>query len=50
MQFEERNQYDQASCIDRTIYEWNIDCVTEYNILTKLQEMIMFNTTYQHNL
>ncbi|RVW73466.1 hypothetical protein CK203_057923 [Vitis vinifera] len=41
MQFEERNQYTQASYTSGTIYEWNIDGMTEYNILTKLQEMTM---------
>ncbi|RVW83333.1 hypothetical protein CK203_038862 [Vitis vinifera] len=39
--FEERNQYTQASYTSGTIYEWNIDGMTEYNILTKLQEMTM---------
>ncbi|KAL6316353.1 hypothetical protein AAG906_017990 [Vitis piasezkii] len=43
MQFEERNQYTQASYTSGTIYEWNIDGMTEYNILTKLQEMTMVN-------
>ena len=33
MQFEERNQYTQASYTSGTIYEWNIDGMTEYNIL-----------------
>ena len=36
MQFEERNQYTQASYTSGTIYERNIDGITEYNILTKL--------------
>ena len=36
MQFEERNQYTQACYTSGTIYEWNIDGMTEYNILTKL--------------
>ena len=36
MQYEERNQYTQASYTSGTIYEWNIDGMTEYNILTKL--------------
>ena len=50
MQFEERNQYTQASYTSGTIYEWNIDGMTEYNILTKLQEMTMVSTTYKlHN-
>ena len=49
MQFEERNQYTQASYTNGTIYEWNIDGMTEYNILTKLQEMTMVSTTYKLN-
>ena len=49
MQFEERNQYTQASYTSGTIYEWNIDDMTEYNILTKLQEMTMVSTTYKLN-
>ncbi|RVW24955.1 Enzymatic polyprotein [Vitis vinifera] len=49
MQFEERNQYTQASYTSGTIYEWNIDGMTEYNILTKLQEMTMVSTTYKLN-
>ena len=49
MQFEERNQYTQASYTSGNIYEWNIDGMTEYNILTKLQEMTMVSTTYKLN-
>ncbi|WKA07794.1 hypothetical protein VitviT2T_025572 [Vitis vinifera] len=49
MQFEERNQYTQASYTSGTIYEWNIDGMTEYNILTKLQEMTMVSTAYKLN-
>ncbi|KAL6339361.1 hypothetical protein AAG906_028093 [Vitis piasezkii] len=49
MQFEERNQYTQASYTSGTIYEWNIDSMTEYNILTKLQEMTMVSTAYKLN-
>ena len=30
MQFEERNQYTQVSYTSGTIYEWNIDGMTEY--------------------
>ena len=49
MQFEERNQYTQTSYTSGTIYEWNIDSMTEYNILTKLQEMTMVSTAYKLN-
>ena len=49
MQFEERNLYTQASYTSGTIYEWNIDGMTEYNILTKLQEMTMVSTAYKLN-
>ena len=47
MQFEEINQYTQASYTSGTIYEWNIDGMIEYNILTKLHEMTMVSTTYK---
>ena len=49
IQLEERNQYTQASYTSGTIYEWNIDGMTEYNILTKLQEMTMVSTAYKLN-
>ena len=49
MQFEERNQYTQASYTSGNIYEWNIDGMIEYNILTKLQEMTMVSATYKLN-
>ena len=49
MQFEERSQYTQDSYTSGIIYEWNIDGMTEYNILTKLQEMTMVSTTYKLN-
>ena len=49
MQYEERNQYTQASYTSGTIYEWNIDGMTEYNILTKLQEMTMVCIAYKLN-
>ena len=49
MQFEKRNHYTQASYTSGTIYGWNMDGMTEYNILTKLQEMTMVSTTYKLN-
>ena len=49
MQYEERNQYTQASYSNGTIYEWNRDDMIEYNILTKLQEMTMVSITYKLN-
>ena len=49
MQFEERNHYTQNSYTNGIIYEWNIDGMTEYNILTKLQEMTMVSTAYKLN-
>nr|CAN84177.1 hypothetical protein VITISV_023698 [Vitis vinifera] len=50
MQYEERNQYTQASYTSGTIYEWNIDGMTEYNILTKLQEMTMLKGWWDNYL
>ena len=49
MQYGERNQYTQASYTSGTIYEQNINGMTEYNILTKLQEITVVNTTYTLN-
>ena len=49
MQYEEKTQYTQASYTSGTIYEWNIDDVIEYNILTKLQEMTMVSIAYKLN-
>ena len=49
MQFEEINQYTQASYTSGTIYEWNIDGMTEHNILTKLQEITMVSIAYKLN-
>ena len=49
MQYEERNQYTQASYTSGTIYVWNIDGMTDYNILTKLQEITMVSTIYKLN-
>ena len=49
MQHEEMNQYTQASYASGTIYEWNIDGMTKSNLLTKLQEMTIVNTTYKLN-
>ncbi|RVW34101.1 hypothetical protein CK203_084361 [Vitis vinifera] len=40
---------ENIQIIPCTIYEWNIDGMTEYNILTKLQEMTMVSTTYKLN-
>ena len=49
MQYEESNRYTQAFYTNKTIYEWNNDGMTKYNILTKFQEMTMVNTTYKLN-
>ena len=49
MQYKESNRYAQASYNNETIYEWNNDGMTKYNILTKFQEMTMVNTTYKLN-
>ena len=49
IQYEERNQYTQASYTSGAIYEWNIDSMTKYNILTKLQEIPMVSTIYKLN-
>ena len=49
MQYEERNQYTQASYTGGTIYEWNIDGMIEQNILTKIQEITMVSTIYKLN-
>lgn len=47
MQIEERGRYHQASYHGGTIYEWNIDGMTQYQILNTLQEMTMVSSAYQ---
>ncbi|GJW92742.1 hypothetical protein Tco_0172414, partial [Tanacetum coccineum] len=47
MQYEERQGLTQARYDGTTIYEWNIDGQTEYQILNLLQEMTMASNAYK---
>nr|KYP58545.1 polyprotein [Cajanus cajan] len=44
---EEKNDQSFRSFSATNIYEWNIDGLTEYNILNTLQHMTMVSTAYQ---
>ena len=47
LQYEERNQITQAKYDEDDIYEWNIDGVSEHQILNILQEMIIASKAYK---
>ncbi|XP_043725526.1 uncharacterized protein LOC122672090 [Telopea speciosissima] len=47
LQMEKRGIYSQASYQSGVIFEWNIDGMSEYNIINKLQEMTMVANAYR---
>ena len=47
MGIEEKPFIYQNRYSSNTIYEWNIDGLTKYNILNILQEMTMISTAYK---
>ena len=47
--YEEDFLHSQKSYHSRTIYEWNIDGLTEYQIFEVLQHMLMFATVCKQN-
>ena len=47
LQYEERSQIVQSKYNGDDIYEWNIDGVSDHQVLNILQEMIMASTTYK---
>lgn len=47
MFLEERNNLRQNQYSVNAIYEWNIDGLTEYQIMNLVQEIIMVNTAYR---
>ena len=47
LQYEERSQIVQSKYDGDDIYEWNIDGVSDHQVLNILQEMIMASTTYK---
>ena len=47
LQYEKRNQITQSKHDGDDIYEWNIDGVSEHQILNIFQEKIMASTTYK---
>ena len=49
IQFEERNSQSQFSVSSDKLYEWNIDGLSEQEILNKLQHMSMVANSYITN-
>ena len=49
MQFEERNFQTQFSVFAEKLYEWNIDGLTEQEIINKMSHMSMVGIAYQNN-
>ena len=49
MQFEERNFQTQFSVSAEKLYEWNIDGLTEQEIINKMSHMSMVGISYQNN-
>ena len=49
MQFEERNFQTQFSVSAEKFYEWNIDGLTEQEIINKMSHMSMVRISYQNN-
>ncbi|KAK9282876.1 hypothetical protein L1049_011101 [Liquidambar formosana] len=47
MKIEDRGHYHQASYHGGTIYEWNIDGLTQYQIMNLLHQMTMVSSAYQ---
>ena len=47
LQYEERSQIVQSKYDGDDIYEWNIDGVSDHQVLNILQEMIMTSTAYK---
>ena len=47
LQYEERSQIVQSKYDGDDIYEWNIDGVSDHQVLNILQEMIMVSTAYK---
>lgn len=48
---EESSQIQQRKYNVNSIFEWNIDGISDYNIITVLQQMTMVSNTYRtkHN-
>ena len=49
MQFEERSFQTQFSVSANKLYEWNIDCLSEQEIINKMSHMSMVGIAYQNN-
>ena len=47
LQYEERSQIVQSKYDGDDIYKWNIDGVSDHQVLNILQEMIMASITYK---
>ena len=49
MQFEERSFQTQFSVSTEKFYEWNIDGLSEHEIINKMSHMSMVRIAYQNN-
>ena len=49
LQFEERELTVKNSYNAESLYEWNIDGMSQYEILNKLHEMLMVSNVYKSN-
>jgi hypothetical protein len=47
IQFEERELGIRAAYIAEALYEWNVDCLSEYEILNVLHEMMIVANVYK---
>ena len=49
MQFEERHTFINSSYSPDLIYEWNIDGMSEYEIINLLHEMTLLTNVYKNH-
>ena len=49
LQFEEKELTVRNSYNAESLYEWNIDGMSQYEILNKLHEMLMVSNIYKNN-
>ena len=49
LQFEERELTVRNSYNAESLYEWNIDGMSQYEILNELDEMLMVSNVYKSN-
>ena len=49
LQFEERHTFVNSSYSPDLIYEWNIDGMSEYEIINLLDEMTLLTSAYKNH-